>query len=243
LYKSCILPAALQKDAGITVFLHAVTFLVQSFTRVVSSASIIENSESPQVIYPLILAAQSVHVSTPGFEPEVSADVDLEDVSLMAPGAFSEGQTPSVAERKAFFSKMTNRKVCAKLAPIRILRCAVALMLVMAPSVDSSAATIAIYKLALTEHLQLLQGICFEPGLIYTFHVRQHIVDVANYKIPIPGFGKFSLLPYLQGQPIRFMAYDRSSKLHLWNLEVRTCAVCVRSPLQTCRLSSGQKPR
>lgn len=95
----------------------AVTFLVQSFTRVVSSASVIENTDAPMVIYPLILAAQSVHVSTPGYEPEVSPEVDLEDCSLMVPGEF-EGHTPSVAERKAFFSKALNRKVSLSHSPI-----------------------------------------------------------------------------------------------------------------------------
>lgn len=97
--------------------IRAVTFLVQSFTRVVSNASVIENSDAPVVIYPLILAAQSCHVSTPGFEPEMSPDVDLEDVSLMAPGEFQEGHTPSQAERKAFFSKIANRKVCKHAVP------------------------------------------------------------------------------------------------------------------------------
>ena len=92
---------------------RAVTFLVQSFTRVVSNASVIENSDAPVVIYPLILAAQSVHVCTPGFEPELSPFVDLEDASLMSPGGFPDGQAPSVAERKAFFSKTANRKVCS----------------------------------------------------------------------------------------------------------------------------------
>lgn len=101
---------------------RAVTFLVQSFTRVVSNASVIENSDAPVVIYPLILAAQSVHVCTPGFEPELSPYVDLEDVSLMAPGGFPDGQAPSDAERKAFFSKAANRKVCSP--PIAIeFRC------------------------------------------------------------------------------------------------------------------------
>lgn len=45
-------------------------------------------------------------------------------------------------------------------------------------------------------------------------------MDIANYTIPIPALGKFCLLPYLQGQPIRFMAYDRMSHLHAWNMEV-----------------------
>lgn len=67
----------------------------------------------------------------------------------------------------------------------------------------------------------VVQDICYDPGHVYTFHIMQHIVDVANYRIPVPGFGKFNLLPYLQGQPIRFMAYDRNSQMHLWNLEVR----------------------
>lgn len=94
---------------------HGFFVQVQSFTRVVSSASIIENSEVPVVLYPLILAAQSVHVSTPGMEPEVAAGVDHEDASLlMSQGDWDPASgLPSDTERKAFFSKTANRKVCS----------------------------------------------------------------------------------------------------------------------------------
>lgn len=74
---------------------------------------------------------------------------------------------------------------------------------------------------------------CYDPAHVYTFHVRQHIVDVANYKIPIRSMGRFNLLPYLKGQPIRFMAYDRSSEQHLWNLEACTTP---QRMLPCCRL-------
>jgi hypothetical protein len=101
-----------QKIEGIPSYIvSAVTLLVQSFTRMVSSASIIENSDAPTVMYPLILGAQSIHVARQGEEPQISPDVDLEDVRLMAPSQLRSDRAPSASERRAFFSKESNRQV------------------------------------------------------------------------------------------------------------------------------------
>ena len=61
----------------------------------------------------------------------------------------------------------------------------------------------------------------FDPKHVFTFHVRQHIVDVANYRLPTT-LGTINLLSYLKGQPLRFMAVDVETQRHLWNLEVCT---------------------
>lgn len=66
----------------------------------------------------------------------------------------------------------------------------------------------------------LMQATFFDPSHVYTFHVRQHVVDVANYRLPT-SLCSVNLLSYLKGQPIRFMAVDVDSQQHLWNLEVR----------------------
>lgn len=100
------------KIEGIPSYIvSAVTLLVQSFTRMVSSASIIENSEAPTVMYPLILGAQAVHVSLPGGAPDMSPEGELEDVRLMAPDQFKADRATFAAERRAFFAKESNRQV------------------------------------------------------------------------------------------------------------------------------------
>jgi hypothetical protein len=82
-----------------------------------------------------------------------------------------------------------------------------------------------------------MQGIKFDPQFVYTFHIRQHIVDVANYQVPIKGIGKVNLLSYLHGQPIRFMAFDRAQNEHLWNFEVRWLLLaCVKMYSFSCEL-------
>jgi hypothetical protein len=70
-----------------------------------------------------------------------------------------------------------------------------------------------------------VQTAFFEPDLVYTFHIAQHTVDVVNYKLAVPALPilNHSLLGHLAGQPLRFMAINRLSKGHYWNLEVRHC--------------------
>lgn len=71
----------------------------------------------------------------------------------------------------------------------------------------------------------MLQAAVFDPKHVYTFHIRQHLVDVANYTLPT-SLGSINLLSYLKGQPLRFMAVDIDSKVHLWNLEVGSLCPC-----------------
>jgi Protein of unknown function (DUF1769) len=65
-----------------------------------------------------------------------------------------------------------------------------------------------------------LQAAFFEPEYVYTFHIAQHMVDVANYEVVLP-IWHHKLFGHLDGQPIRFMAIKRGTKDYFWNLEVR----------------------
>ena len=93
--------------------MRAALLLLHSFTRVVSSSSIIQHRGAPIVMYPLILGAQVVNVSMPGHEPDM-ADLDIsDDVRLLAPQlSGSSGSGPaSESSRRAYFAKEANRQV------------------------------------------------------------------------------------------------------------------------------------
>lgn len=95
--------------------MRAAMMLLQSFTRVLSSASIIQNKGAPIVLYPLVLGAQVVHVAMPGDEPSIDDLEVTDDVRLLAPQLTSaSGSSPATeSERRAYFSKDANRQVGA----------------------------------------------------------------------------------------------------------------------------------
>ena len=64
-----------------------------------------------------------------------------------------------------------------------------------------------------------MQNTYYEPHHVYTFHIRQHIVDVVNFKLMLPIL-KYDLVHHLNGQPLRFMAVHEPSGQHYWNFEV-----------------------
>ena len=93
--------------------MRAALVLLHSFTRVFSSSSIIQHRGAPMVMYPLILGAQVVNVSTPGHEPDM-ADLNIsDDVRLLAPQLVGSGGSGPASEssRRAYFSKDANRQV------------------------------------------------------------------------------------------------------------------------------------
>lgn len=94
--------------------MRAAMVLLQSFNRMVSAASIIQNKGAPIVMYPLILGAQVVNVAVPGHEPDLDKLDMADDVRLLAPRLTdSSGNAPaSESERRAYFSKDANRQVC-----------------------------------------------------------------------------------------------------------------------------------
>ena len=65
-----------------------------------------------------------------------------------------------------------------------------------------------------------MQAAFYDQEHVYTFHIAQHVVDIAAYKLMLPGWGH-TLFGHLDGQPIRFMAYRPSTQEYFWNLEVR----------------------
>lgn len=93
-----------------------------------------------------------------------------------------------------------------------------------------------------------LQATLFSPEHVYTFHIRQHVVDLVNFRVllPIPMWQP-ALARHLDGQPLRFMAVHRETGEHFWNFEARflhcmpslratLCASALhqRSDLHTC---------
>jgi hypothetical protein len=91
--------------------MSAVTMIVQSFTRVVSSATIVEKTNSHTVVYPLVLGAQAVHAAKPGDEPSMDPRAEVEDVRCWVPELENASGPASEQERRAFFSKDENRQV------------------------------------------------------------------------------------------------------------------------------------
>lgn len=91
--------------------MRAAMLLLQSFTRVISSSSIIQDRGAPIVMYPLVLGAQVINVAMPGNEPDMQ-DLGLsDDVRLLVPQL--TGSAPaSESERRAYFGKDANRQVC-----------------------------------------------------------------------------------------------------------------------------------
>ena len=67
-----------------------------------------------------------------------------------------------------------------------------------------------------------LQATHFSPEHVYTFHIRQHVVDIVHFRVllPIPMWQP-GLARHLDGQPLRFMAVHRTSGEHFWNFEAR----------------------
>lgn len=93
--------------------MRAAMLLLQSFTRMVSSASIIQDRGAPIVMYPLVLGAQVINVAMPGHEPNMEDLALSDDVRLLVPQLTDvSGSAPaSESERRAYFGKDTNRQV------------------------------------------------------------------------------------------------------------------------------------
>lgn len=95
--------------------MRAAMVLLQSFTRMVSSANIIQSRGAPIVMYPLVLGAQVLHAAMPGHEPSID-DLNLsDDARLLVPSLTdSSGSGPApMYDRRAYFQKDGNRQVCA----------------------------------------------------------------------------------------------------------------------------------
>jgi hypothetical protein len=91
----------------------AVTQILSTFSRLVSSATIVQNDEDSHcIMYPVILGAQAVHVARVGEEPSLHMHEEKEDISLMVPGLAVNGDDGTTEKaRLHHFAKEETRKV------------------------------------------------------------------------------------------------------------------------------------
>lgn len=60
----------------------------------------------------------------------------------------------------------------------------------------------------------------FAPGLVYTFHFWQHMLDCAAFKLDL-GIAAFDLAKHLNGQPLQLMAQQSSTGAYLWQFHLQ----------------------
>ena len=60
----------------------------------------------------------------------------------------------------------------------------------------------------------------FKPGLVYTFHFWQHMLDCAAFKLDL-GIASFDLAKHLNGQPLQLMAQQSSNGAYLWQFHLQ----------------------
>jgi hypothetical protein len=53
-----------------------------------------------------------------------------------------------------------------------------------------------------------LEGRMLDPGLTYTFHIWQHVIDFGGYKLSVGGFVNLDLAAALNAQPLQLTCKD-----------------------------------
>lgn len=62
-------------------------------------------------------------------------------------------------------------------------------------------------------------GRSYDPGLVYTFHFWQHLLDLSTFELDM-SLKQFSLSRHLDGQPIQLMAKTKNTGEYLWKFEM-----------------------